>query len=106
MEGSPGVGPDTVFVLQRAKWQCDAVLRGEPGHPWGRFGAALTALGDVNGDRLVDVAIGAPGEQENQGAVYLFHGTSELGISPSHSQNWAPSRRQAKSVELPKWKHW
>ena len=57
MEGSPGVGPDTVFVLQRAKWQCDAVLRGEPGHPWGRFGAALTALGDVNGDRLVDVAI-------------------------------------------------
>ncbi|XP_005887028.2 integrin alpha-X [Bos mutus] len=74
------------FPRGRAKWQCDAVLRGEPGHPWGRFGAALTALGDVNGDRLVDVAIGAPGEQENQGAVYLFHGTSELGISPSHSQ--------------------
>uniref|UniRef100_A0A452DS48 Integrin subunit alpha X n=1 Tax=Capra hircus TaxID=9925 RepID=A0A452DS48_CAPHI len=65
---------------------CDAVLRGEPGHPWGRFGAALTVLGDVNGDRLADVAIGAPGEQENRGAVYLFHGTSELGISPSHSQ--------------------
>ena len=79
-------GPDTIFVLQRAKWHCDAVLRGELGHPWGRFGAALTALGDVNGDRLVDVAIGAPGEQENQGAVYLFHGTSKLGISPSHSQ--------------------
>ncbi|DAA15363.1 integrin alpha-M [Bos indicus x Bos taurus] len=74
------------FPRGRAKWQCDAVLRGEPGHPWGRFGAALTALGDVNGDRLVDVAIGAPGEQENQGAVYLFHGTSKLGISPSHSQ--------------------
>uniref|UniRef100_A0A8B9YDC0 VWFA domain-containing protein n=1 Tax=Bos mutus grunniens TaxID=30521 RepID=A0A8B9YDC0_BOSMU len=74
------------FPRGRAKWQCDAVLRGEPGHPWGRFGAALTVLGDVNGDRLVDVAIGAPGEQENQGAVYLFHGTSELGISPSHSQ--------------------
>uniref|UniRef100_A0A8C6CVV4 Integrin subunit alpha M n=1 Tax=Moschus moschiferus TaxID=68415 RepID=A0A8C6CVV4_MOSMO len=74
------------FPRGRAKWQCDAVLRGEPGHPWGRFGAALTALGDVNGDRLADVAIGAPGEQENQGVVYLFHGTSELGISPSHSQ--------------------
>ncbi|XP_043770756.1 integrin alpha-X-like isoform X2 [Cervus elaphus] len=74
------------FPQGRAKWQCDAVLRGEPGHPWSRFGAALTALGDVNGDRLADVAIGAPGEQENQGAVYLFHGTSELGISPSHSQ--------------------
>ena len=80
------VSPDTIFVLQGTKWLCDAVLRGEPGHPWSRFGAALTVLGDVNGDRLADVAIGAPGEQENQGAVYLFHGTSELGISPSHSQ--------------------
>ncbi|XP_057604637.1 integrin alpha-X [Hippopotamus amphibius kiboko] len=70
----------------RAKWQCGAVLRGEQGHPWSRFGAALTVLGDVNGDRLTDVAIGAPGEQENRGAVYLFHGTSGVGISPSHSQ--------------------
>ncbi|KAG5195262.1 hypothetical protein R6Z07F_018825 [Ovis aries] len=74
------------FPRGRAKWKCDAVLQGELGHPWGRFGAALTALGDVNGDRLADVAVGAPGEQENRGAVYLFHGTSELGISPSHSQ--------------------
>uniref|UniRef100_A0A4X1TC03 Integrin subunit alpha D n=1 Tax=Sus scrofa TaxID=9823 RepID=A0A4X1TC03_PIG len=70
----------------RAKWQCRVILRGEQGHPWSRFGAALTALGDVNGDGLMDVAIGAPGEQDNRGAVYLFHGTSELGISPSHSQ--------------------
>ncbi|TEA38778.1 hypothetical protein DBR06_SOUSAS610140 [Sousa chinensis] len=74
------------FPRGRAKWQCGAVLRGEQGHPWGRFGAALTVLGDVNGDRLTDVAIGAPGEQENRGAVYLFHGTSGLGISPAHSQ--------------------
>ncbi|XP_036680912.1 integrin alpha-M [Balaenoptera musculus] len=74
------------FPRGRAKWQCGAVLRGEQGHPWARFGAALTVLGDVNGDRLTDVAIGAPGEQENRGAVYLFHGTSGLGISPAHSQ--------------------
>lgn len=84
--GLLGLEPDTGFVLQRAGWQCDVILRGEQGHPWGRFGAALTVLGDVNGDRLTDVAIGAPGEQENQGAVYLFHGTSRLGISPSPSQ--------------------
>nr|XP_060505062.1 integrin alpha-X-like isoform X2 [Panthera onca] len=72
--------------LGRARWQCEVILCGEQGHPWGRFGAALTVLGDVNGDKLTDVAIGAPGEQENRGAVYLFHGTSELGISPSYSQ--------------------
>uniref|UniRef100_A0A8C9CB05 Integrin subunit alpha D n=1 Tax=Phocoena sinus TaxID=42100 RepID=A0A8C9CB05_PHOSS len=62
------------------------------GHPWACFGAALTVLGDVNGDRLSDVAIGAPGEQENRGAVYLFHGTSGLGISPVHSQQIAGSQ--------------
>uniref|UniRef100_A0A8B9YCR5 Integrin subunit alpha D n=1 Tax=Bos mutus grunniens TaxID=30521 RepID=A0A8B9YCR5_BOSMU len=50
------------------------------------------SAGDVNGDRLADVAIGAPGEQENQGAVYLFHGTSELGIGPTHSQRIAGSQ--------------
>ncbi|KAK2097942.1 hypothetical protein P7K49_023393 [Saguinus oedipus] len=71
---------------QSVRWQCDAVLRGEQGHPWGRFGAALTVLGDVNGDKLTDVAIGAPGEQENLGAVYLFPGASGSSISPSHSQ--------------------
>uniref|UniRef100_A0A452QX88 Integrin subunit alpha M n=1 Tax=Ursus americanus TaxID=9643 RepID=A0A452QX88_URSAM len=78
-------GQVSVCPLPRG-WQCGAVLRGEQGHPWGRFGAAMTVLGDVNGDKLTDVAIGAPGEQENQGAVYLFHGTSGPGISQSHSQ--------------------
>uniref|UniRef100_A0A0P6JUN6 Integrin alpha-M isoform 1 n=1 Tax=Heterocephalus glaber TaxID=10181 RepID=A0A0P6JUN6_HETGA len=73
----------------RARWRCDTLLRGEQGHPWGRFGAALTVLGDVNGDKLTDVAIGAPGEQENQGAVYLFHGVSVVSISASHSQRIA-----------------
>ncbi|KAM6155884.1 integrin alpha-X-like [Rhynchocyon petersi] len=71
---------------QRTMWQCQAVLHGDQGHPWSRFGAAMTVLGDVNGDDLTDVVIGAPGEQENQGAIYLFHGASGLGINPSHSQ--------------------
>ncbi|KAM4829469.1 integrin alpha-M [Thomomys bottae] len=70
----------------RARWRCGSVLHGEQGHPWGRFGAALTVLGDVNGDKLTDVAIGAPGEQENQGAVYIFHGTSVSSIKPICSQ--------------------
>ncbi|XP_008046609.2 integrin alpha-X, partial [Carlito syrichta] len=70
----------------RSRWRCEAILRGVQGHPWGRFGAALTVLGDVNEDRLTDVVIGAPGEEENRGAVYLFHGASGSSISPSHSQ--------------------
>uniref|UniRef100_A0A2K5BZW5 Integrin subunit alpha X n=1 Tax=Aotus nancymaae TaxID=37293 RepID=A0A2K5BZW5_AOTNA len=87
-------GQVSVCPLPRGsvRWQCDAVLRGEQGHPWGRFGAALTVLGDVNGDKLTDVAIGAPGEQENLGAVYLFPGASGSSISPSHSQRIAGSQ--------------
>uniref|UniRef100_A0A8C0L770 Integrin subunit alpha X n=1 Tax=Canis lupus dingo TaxID=286419 RepID=A0A8C0L770_CANLU len=77
---------------QGVSWQCEVILRGEQGHPWGRFGAALTVLGDVNGDKLTDVAIGAPGEQENRGAVYLFHGTSGPSISSSHSQRISGSQ--------------
>ncbi|GAB1292760.1 Integrin alpha-D [Apodemus speciosus] len=73
----PGVG---------SRWRCVATLRGEQGHPWGRFGAALTVLGDVNGDSVVDVAVGAPGEEENRGAVYIFHGASRQDVTPSPSQ--------------------
>ncbi|KAK7812106.1 hypothetical protein U0070_004567 [Myodes glareolus] len=76
----------------RSKWQCEATLHGEQGHPWGRFGAALTVLGDVNGDRVTDVAIGAPGEEENAGAVYIFHGASKLDINPSPSQRISGSQ--------------
>uniref|UniRef100_A0A452QUQ7 Integrin subunit alpha D n=1 Tax=Ursus americanus TaxID=9643 RepID=A0A452QUQ7_URSAM len=77
---------------QGVSWQCEVILCGEQGHLWGRFGAALTVLGDVNGDKLTDVAIGAPGEQESRGAVYLFHGTSGLGINPSYRQRIAGSQ--------------
>ncbi|XP_050021973.1 integrin alpha-X-like isoform X1 [Alexandromys fortis] len=76
----------------RSRWQCEATLHGEQGHPWGRFGAALTVLGDVNGDRVSDVAIGAPGEEENMGAVYIFHGASKLDVNPSPSQRISGSR--------------
>ncbi|XP_069876315.1 integrin alpha-M-like [Dipodomys merriami] len=80
----------------RARWRCGSVLHGEQGHPWGRFGAALTVLGDVNGDKLTDVAIGAPGEQENRGAVYIFHGSPELSIKLTYSQRITGSQLSPK----------
>ena len=48
-----------------------------------RFGVALTA-GDFNGDEYPDLAVGAPGEDDqevNEGAVYVFLG-SERGYQP------------------------
>ncbi|XP_043824321.1 integrin alpha-D-like [Dromiciops gliroides] len=76
---------------RNAKWQCNGILRGQQGHPFGRFGAALTVLGDINGDKLTDVAVGAPGEEENHGAIYLFHGVAGSSINPSYTQRVSAS---------------
>ncbi|XP_074064614.1 integrin alpha-D-like isoform X2 [Macrotis lagotis] len=74
------------LLRQRVKWNCEVVLRGQQGYPLGRFGAALAVAGDTNGDKITDVVVGAPGEEENQGAIYLFHGMSGSVINPSYSQ--------------------
>ncbi|XP_068941320.1 integrin alpha-M-like isoform X2 [Petaurus breviceps papuanus] len=77
---------------RKAKWSCEAVLQGQPGHPYSRFGAALAVLGDVNGDKIIDVAVGAPGEEENRGAIYLFHGMADSSINSSYCQRIAGSQ--------------
>uniref|UniRef100_A0A2K6G9Q9 Integrin subunit alpha L n=1 Tax=Propithecus coquereli TaxID=379532 RepID=A0A2K6G9Q9_PROCO len=74
-----------VFVYQRRQLGFEEVseLQGDHGYPLGRFGAAIAALTDINGDRLTDVAVGAP--LEEQGAVYIFNGR-QGGLSPRPSQ--------------------
>ncbi|KAI5131845.1 integrin alpha-L isoform X1 [Manis pentadactyla] len=74
-----------VFIYQRKQLGFEVVseLQGDPGYPLGRFGAAITALADINGDRLMDVAVGAP--LEEQGAVYIFNG-QHGGLSSRPSQ--------------------
>lgn len=79
-------------------------LQGDPGYPLGRFGTAITALTDINGDGLTDVAVGAP--LEGQGAVYIFNGKPG-GLSPQPSQvrypacpsNWDPSYPEASKLK-------
>ncbi|XP_060548808.1 integrin alpha-X-like [Pantherophis guttatus] len=60
-------------------------LHGISGNGLGRFGAALSTLGDISGDGLTDVAIGAPMEDENQGAIYIFLGETDR-LKEVHSQ--------------------
>ncbi|XP_049759651.1 integrin alpha-L isoform X1 [Elephas maximus indicus] len=74
-----------VFVYHRKQVGFEEVseLQGDPGYPLGRFGAAITALTDINGDRLMDVAVGAP--LEDQGALYIFNGRRG-GLSSRPSQ--------------------
>ncbi|XP_078118872.1 LOW QUALITY PROTEIN: integrin alpha-V [Sander vitreus] len=62
---------------------------------YGRYGSAITALGDLNMDGYNDVAISAPyGGPDHQGLVYIHNGRPQ-GPDPSPSQvlqgKWASS---------------
>ncbi|XP_072205566.1 integrin alpha-X-like, partial [Excalfactoria chinensis] len=70
--------------------RCRQTLRGQAGHPLGRFGASIARLGDIDGDGLQDVAVGAPMEDEERGAVYVFRGERD-GVSDRYSQRIAGS---------------
>ncbi|XP_053554496.1 integrin alpha-4 [Bombina bombina] len=50
-----------------------------------RFGETITNLGDIDNDGFEDVAIGAPQEDDLQGAVYIYNGR-EKGITVAYSQ--------------------
>lgn len=52
----------------------------------GRFGTTISSLADLNGDGLRDVAVGAPLEDDNGGAVYIFLGDKHRGIRGTFSQ--------------------
>ncbi|XP_044870417.1 integrin alpha-D-like [Mauremys mutica] len=64
---------------------CSKTLQGQTGQAFGRFGASMSEIGDISGDGRTDVAIGAPMENENRGALYIFHG-EKGGLSPHYSQ--------------------
>ncbi|XP_063076260.1 integrin alpha-M-like [Engraulis encrasicolus] len=62
----------------------DGTLLGLEGER-GRFGWALASLADLNGDKISDVAVGAPLEDDRQGCLYIFNGRGD-GINPTYSQ--------------------
>uniref|UniRef100_A0A8C9ET15 VWFA domain-containing protein n=1 Tax=Pavo cristatus TaxID=9049 RepID=A0A8C9ET15_PAVCR len=70
--------------------RCHRTLRGQAGHPLGRFGTSVARLGDIDGDGLHDVAVGAPMEDDEHGAVYIFRG-EKGGVSDHYSQRIAGS---------------
>ncbi|XP_034624070.1 integrin alpha-D-like [Trachemys scripta elegans] len=64
---------------------CSKTLQGQTGEAFGRFGASMSEIGDISGEGRTDVAIGAPLENSNHGALYIFHG-EKGGLSPHYRQ--------------------
>ncbi len=52
----------------------------------GLFGYSIAPMGDLNGDGLPEFLVGAPGENGNQGTVYLYDGLT-LGVISQVSGN-------------------
>ena len=46
----------------------------------------MAPLPDLNQDRVYDLAVGAPLENQGQGSVYIFHGDTRGIINPRISQ--------------------
>ncbi|XP_039375165.1 integrin alpha-D-like [Mauremys reevesii] len=68
-----------------AMQNCSKTLQGQTGKTFGCFGASMSEIGDISGDGQTDVAIGAPLENNNRGALYIFHG-ERGGLSPQYRQ--------------------
>ncbi|KAG6920844.1 integrin alpha X, partial [Chelydra serpentina] len=73
------------ITLPGTTMSCNETLHGQTGEVSGRFGASMSEIGDISGDRQTDVAIGAPMENDNHGALYIFHG-EKRGLSPQYRQ--------------------
>nr|XP_005313365.2 integrin alpha-M isoform X2 [Chrysemys picta bellii] len=74
---------------------CTKTLHGQTGEVSGHFGASMSEIGDISGDGQTDVAIGAPMENDNRGALYIFHG-EKGGLSPQYRQRIVGSQFPSK----------
>ncbi|MCS7225361.1 MAG: integrin alpha, partial [Armatimonadetes bacterium] len=50
-----------------------------------RFGQSVSGLGDLNGDGVPDVVVGAPGVRGNQGRIYLLSGRNASELAHLHN---------------------
>uniref|UniRef100_A0A8C0IN18 VWFA domain-containing protein n=1 Tax=Chelonoidis abingdonii TaxID=106734 RepID=A0A8C0IN18_CHEAB len=72
-------------------------LQGQTGQAFGHFGASMSEIGDISGDGQMDVAIGAPMENDNRGALYIFHG--EKGDLSPHHRGVTVSQQAARTLQ-------
>ena len=60
----------------------------------GHFGLDVSSAGDINGDGFSDLVIGAPGQEEGMGNVFVYYG-SDAGISTEPTLRITPDDQHA-----------
>jgi hypothetical protein len=65
-------------TMANSKITLNEVTSGYGGAVGDKFGWNVSYAGDINGDTIEDVIIGAPGRNGNQGAAYIFFGYSGI----------------------------
>ncbi|GAB1603141.1 integrin alpha-4-like [Argonauta hians] len=77
-------GQVIVYISDGKKLQRKQIIYG--GRAEGaRFGSAITSLGDIDQDSFIDIAIGAPYENKQEGAIYIYNMNKE-GFPSAYSQ--------------------
>ncbi|XP_054431340.1 integrin alpha-2 [Pteronotus mesoamericanus] len=85
-----------LFTITKGILNQHQFLEGPKGVENARFGSAVAALSDINMDGLNDVIVGAPLENHNAGAVYIYNG-HERTIRTKCSQKILGSDRAFRS---------
>ncbi|XP_066518621.1 integrin alpha-E [Hoplias malabaricus] len=89
-------GKVLVYKLHPGKFEKeDYELFGMGKHIYARFGSAIVDIGDIDGNKYNDVAVGSPleaadGLSDASGSIYIFNGFKG-GIKPQYSQRISPS---------------
>ncbi|XP_073674035.1 integrin alpha-E isoform X2 [Garra rufa] len=82
-------GKVLVYGLNQGRFESVAMeLHGDPGQTFARFGAAIASIGDIDGNKFTDVAVGAPLEKGSSGSIYIYNGFKD-GLQ--FSQKISPS---------------
>ncbi|NWU83256.1 ITA11 protein, partial [Onychorhynchus coronatus] len=66
-----------VYTLQENRFVPSGALVDLQGYQNSRFGSCIAAVPDLNQDTYNDLVVGAPLEDEHQGAIYIFLGFQE-----------------------------
>ncbi|MCC6620797.1 MAG: FG-GAP repeat protein [Deltaproteobacteria bacterium] len=96
--GAPGA--DRIWLVRgsRSALAVEPIVAPASHTAGGRFGAAVAAAGDVDGDGLGDWLVGAPEADASRGRVYLYRGSRGVLGAPQEIPGAAPGDRLGASV--------